>query len=262
LKQSEVIINNVSLRDAFNMSLKTNIPFNCNNKFSLSTHIDYIDDGRGNYSIKYNLPASQNYVIGSNFSLNFSNKDVIEVNLSQVMRYSQNYIDFKNSGKKETYLDFCALREFFTPIFPVNYSVIFENFEKLYKNDSKKAEYFSRGKTKFDSDVKFRYSYLYQFLKGNKKLSNRFIDYCMYLHGLSFEGLTLEEINFQIPFWEIPRMQSIVLEKFLKNYYLEIDYEQDKLNHPDSDNDFYFNEAADGLDDFYNDDPDWYWNID
>lgn len=278
LKQSEVIINNVSLRSAFNISLKTNIPFN--NKFSLSTHIDYIDDGKGNYSIKYNLPASQNDVIGSNFSLNFSNKDVIEVNLAQVMRYSQNYIDFKNSGNKENYLDFDALREFFTPIFPKDYVVGYNNFEGLFNSDPKLADYykgpqvlFKKGfkkeldlskQLKYDSGIDFRFSYLYQFLKNKNILSNKFIEYCKYLHKLTFssENIYVDDLKIFIPFWEIPRMQQIVLENFLKNYYLEIEYDLDKLNHPDSENDFYFNEAADGLDDFYNDDPDWYWNID
>ena len=287
VKQSEVIINNICLMDSFNMSLHESIP--CKQfRFSLPTHIDYTDDDKGNYSIRYNLPASQNDVLGSNFSKKFFNDDVIEVNLKQVMRYSQNYIDFKNSGAQVSYLDFEAIREFFTPILPIDYIVKYNDFEDLFKTDPKRAGYFQgpevkafkKGinfneeedlskKVKYDSGINYRFSYQYQFLKNKKILSNRFIEYCKYLHNLSFssENIFEDDQKLLIPFWEIPRMQQIVLEKFLKSFYsgftdeqiqlTEEEYERNLKEYLES-KDF----ENDGVDDFYDSDPDWHWNID
>jgi hypothetical protein len=248
VKQSEVILNNVCLMNSFNKSLCEDIPCKYA-RFSLSTHIDYIDDDRGNYSIRFNLPVSQNDVLGSNFSLNFCDEDVIEVNLKQVMRYSQNYIDFKNSGAKDSYLDFEALREFLTPIFPKDYIVKYNEFESLFISDSKRAEYFQgpaikafiKGislveeedllkKVKYDSEINYRFSYLYQFLKNKKILSNRFTEYFMYLHNLSFstENIFEDDQMLCIPFFEIPRMQQIVIENYLIKFWKSI--EEDYLD--------------------------------
>jgi hypothetical protein len=238
-KQSDVILNNICLMNSFSRSLYENI--SCKyERFSLSTHIDYIDDEKGNYSIKYNLPVSQNDVLGSNFSINFCDEDVIEVNLKQVMRYSQNYIDFKNSGTKNSYLDFEAIREFFTPILPIDYIVKYNDFTDLYNTDPKRAAYFQgpvvnalkKGisfneeedilkKVKYDAGIDYRFSYLYQFLKEKKILSKKFIVYSKNLYNLSFSADNFYEDDQKlfIPFWEIPRMQQIVLEKLLSKFW-------------------------------------------
>ncbi len=267
IELSEVILNNNCLRDAFNLSLIENIP--CSNSlFSLSTHIDYSDDEKGNYSIKYNLPVSQNEVLGSNFSINFSDNDLIEVNLKQVMRYSQNYIQYKYSNDTNQYptIDFGAIREFYTPIFPIDYEVEYNHFENLVNSNPNLANYFKSGGRSPESKIDYRYSYLYQFLKDKKVLSNRFIEYCKYLHNISFtaENIYEEDQKLVIPFWEIPRMQQIVIENYLIKFMVlqceEEDYESE------FENDYSLKEdrghVNDGLSDFYDVDPDWHWNID
>jgi hypothetical protein len=265
IEQSEVILNNICLWNAFNMSYYENIP--CRDSlFSLSTHIDYNDDEKGNYSIKYNLPVSQNETLGSNFSKNFCNDDVIEVNLKQVMRYSQNYIQFKHTSWEYPDSNFEALREFFTPIFPIDYEVVYNHFEHLYKSDQKRADYFKKGGTKSDSGIGFRYSYLYQFLKDKKILSNRFIEYCRYLHNLSLSSVKIYEDDQKLfmPFWEIPRMQQIFIEKYLQNFWVK-EFEEE-YDDSDFEKDYSLKELRgfinDGLDDFYDADPHWHWNID
>lgn len=287
VKQSEVILNNICLMNSFSRSLYENI--SCKyERFSLSTHIDYIDDEKGNYSIKYNLPVSQNEVLGSNFSINFCDQDVIEVNLKQVMRYTQNYIDFKNSGTKNSYLDFEAIREFFTPILPIDYIVKYNDFTDLYNTDPKRAAYFQgpvvnalkKGisfneeedilkKVKYDAGIDYRFSYLYQFLKEKKILSKKFIEYSKNLYNLSFSADNFYEDDQKlfIPFWEIPRMQQIVLEKFLKPFNCGHTDEQIELSEEENEKNLkeYLESKDfenDGIDDYYDADPDWNWNID
>ncbi len=267
IELSEVILNNNCLRDAFHLSLHENIP--CKNSlFSLSTHIDYSDDEKGNYSIKYNLPVSQNEVLGSNFSINFSDQDVIEVNLKQVIRYSQNYIQHKNSNDTNHFpnIDFGAIREFYTPILPIDYEVEYNHFENLFNSNPNLANYFKSGGRSPESKIDYRYSYLYQFLKDKKVLSNRFIEYCKYLHNLSLtaDNIYEEDQKLVIPFWEIPRMQQIVVENFLIKFMVEECEEED--DESEFENDYSLEEdrayVNDGLSDFYDVDPDWYWNID
>jgi hypothetical protein len=287
LTQSEVCLNSIHQRNAFYLSAQSNCPWPPSMRLSLCTHFEYTDDDQGNYSLKFHLPASQSKVVKSNFSENFGDKDVVEVPIGQLFRYSQNYIDFIASGREKPELHLEAVVEYFTPILPKNHHVNYKNFDNLREVNRDLANYFEYGS---DSTHEHRYSFMYQYLKGKSILSPRFVSYCEYLHDLAFhqpimrnnteesnamksqQGLDLlnseniykEDFKLYLPFWEIPRLQQIFLENYLKKQLEEIlgkefRSEQEEENWSWQDERDWIN---DGLDDFYNADPNWGLNID
>lgn len=287
LTQSEVCLNSIHQRNAFYLSAQSNSPWPPSMRLSLCTHFEYTDDHQGNYSLKFHLPASQSKVVKSNFSEDFGDKDVVEVPIGQLFRYSQNYIDFIASGREKPELHLEAVVEYFTPILPINHHVNYKNFDNLREVDRDLANYYEYGS---DSTHEHRYSFMYQHLKGKSILSPRFVSYCEYLHDLALnqpvmrnnteesnamksqqgigwslsENIYKEDFKLYLPFWEIPRLQQIVLENYLQKHHEEIlekefRSEQEEENWSWQDERDWIN---DGLDDFYNADPNWRLNID
>ena len=245
IAQSDVCLNSIKQRNAFHLSAQSNSPWPLSIRLSLCTHFEYTDDYQGNYSLKFHLPASQSKVVKSNFSMVFGDEDVVEVPIGQLFRYSQNYIDFIASGREKPELHLEAIVEFFTPILPINHNVIYKNFDKLREVDCDLANYYQYGS---NCTHEYRYSYMYQHLKGKSILSPRFVSYCEYLHDLALpqsvmqnnteesnvmksqqghdwsfsENIYKEDFKLFLPYWEIPRLQQIVLENYLWKHEKEI----------------------------------------
>lgn len=261
VEESKIPLNSLPNHNAFYLSKDEPFPWSDQVRMSLITHLDYKDDGLGNYSLKFNLPASQNNVVGSNFSLDFYDADVVKVSLKQVLRYSQNRIQHIASGDDKSGICLQALLEFFTPVFPINYHVSFNSFKS---HSPKDHAYFKYGLHTSESELHYRYSFMFQHLKGKGLLSKRFVGYCMYLHDQTDRFSTdvlHEDIWLKLPYWEIPRIQQIVLREYL------IKLSDDILNdEPEDDTDWDEHDSRhqinDGLDDLNSADPQWYWNID
>jgi hypothetical protein len=210
------------------------------------------------------VPFAQSTSIGSNFSLHINDSDLISISIKQLMRYSQNFIDFVVSKREKSSLSLAAILEFLTPIFPVNYEVQYRNFDSL--EDRAQADFFQYGNGVTNDNLKFRYSYNYQYLKGKNVLSLSNINFYLELlqkTNISFDDIFIEENKITLPYWEIPRVQQIILENYLFEYFEELEMESMM---EDSQDEWTLKEYRewinDGLDDFSSADSDWKWNID
>jgi hypothetical protein len=262
--------------------------FNLNRYYpiSLFTHFEFSDDQRGNYSLKFNAPASQNSLIGSNFSKDFESSEIISVDLKILLRYSQNYLEYiaSKSNKDSIGLNLYSLIELITPILPLDNYTEFDHYhyEYLIENKSDLAKFFRKregAESIFKKNGKeFVYSSFYKHLKEKNMLSHPFIKYCEYLHGLpstysdkndnlplifpnSDQNIYTLSFKLFMPFWEIPRIQTYVLEKYISNYnlWLEFKSQHEEENYSMQEQQDWIN---DGLDDCASGDPYWYWNID
>jgi hypothetical protein len=268
VKQSKVFLNSIALRNTFHLSKDYNDLISLRRpNLSLCTHFRYLSyahNGQHNYFISFNVPFAQSTSIGSNFSLHINDSDLISISIKQLMRYSQNFIDFVVSKREKSSLSLAAILEFLTPIFPVNYEVQYRNFDSL--EDRAQADFFQYGNGVTNDNLKFRYSYNYQYLKGKNVLSLSNINFYLELlqkTNISFDDIFIEENKITLPYWEIPRVQQIILENYLFEYFEELEMESMM---EDSQDEWTLKEYRewinDGLDDFSSADSDWKWNID
>jgi hypothetical protein len=84
-------------------------------------------------------------------------------------------------------------------------------------------------------------------------------------HDWSFsENIYLEDFKLFLPYWEIPRLQQIVLENYLQKYEKEI-LEKEFRSEQEEEN-WTWQDERDwidgGINDFDNADANWRWNID
>jgi hypothetical protein len=172
------------------------------------------------FFLNFNFPATQINKNNSNFSLEIKSSDFVDVPVNQLFRYSQNYIDFKMSNRDSPGLHLEGIIEFFTPVFPANYIVNYNNFDKIRAVDPLLAAYYEYGATKFEKEINYRYSYLFQHLKGKNILSESYINFCLQLHDKvqtlgCQDNIYSDEVKIKIPYWDVPRIQQVVIENYL-----------------------------------------------
>ncbi len=267
IKQREEILNFSPLRKSFDNNTFRSTPWLFNLDLSLSTHIEISQKKHGDYEIKKHLPFSINKGVGSNFSAEINDQDVVRVNLKDVLRNSQNYLDFITSKKHEPDINLLVLIEYLSPFYPIDYMWEYLDI------DFEQTDDFSIEEILMD----MRYSPIFKFLEGRHTISKRFKKYCDYLftflvnYRIKEDGnrrdLYQDDFYVYLPFWEIPRIQSIRVENYSYRLHwkwyreeLEVDAEIEEQKMISKYGKNYWKD--DGLDDFSNSDVNWYWNID
>lgn len=176
---------------------------------SLASHINFSNNSIDNFKIEVNWPWCLNSLLKSNIHKKISTEEYVTINLKDILKYSQNLINSRFKNSNYYFKNFVDFYECFIPIFSKNYA--FQNTELNLENGNEINEIFI-----IERNVKF--SSKYPHLVNDIKISESFIHYCLgfekYLN-VAPKNIYLDDFYLRIPFWEIPRIQSINLELFI-----------------------------------------------
>jgi hypothetical protein len=167
----------------------------------LSTHLEF-SQNMGKFEIVIHWPWCHNKIFESNFEKQVNEEDFININLKDILRYTPNSFVYEN---------FENLYENFIPLLTKDYQ--FKTIENP-ENDSEINEY--------TNNTEYKLSPLYIELKSKFSFSSGFEKYCLNFRDLinkAPKDIYGTDFYISIPFWEIPRLQFINLEKHLKFQY-------------------------------------------
>jgi hypothetical protein len=167
----------------------------------LSTHLELSQDF-GKFEISIHWPWCHNKIFQSNFEKQVNEEDFINVNLKDVLRYTPNSFVFEN---------FENLFENFVPLLPKDYQF------KTIENPENVSEI-----NEYTKNTKYKLSPLYIELQSKFSFPSGFEKYCLNFQDLISKApkdIYGTDFYISIPFWEIPRLQFINLEKHLKFQY-------------------------------------------
>ena len=184
----------------------------------LSTHLEF-QKNTGEFKILLHWPWCLNKMLDSNFEKKISEETLIKINLKEILRYSQNFVNYKLNIKNYCYKNFENLFETFIPLLPFNYKYnTLEIDETLEINKNN----FYHINTNFENikihEIKYKLSETFSKLNQKINFSKNYLQYCVYFHDLKYdapENIYEKDFFIILPFWEIPRLQSLFVEKFL-----------------------------------------------
>ena len=252
--QDPKYFNNTQLIN-FILMQKNDKPISIIHAISNSTHIEIIENQFHNFTFEFRIfwTASRTNKINSNISNENILESCIQINLKNILRYSENYIEAQKHG---SFINFNELIENLVITLPES------GFSPMFI--TKNEKWVDPEKQKFIINDNFKR------LANNVKISDSYFNYCKYLISLlkycNYEDLYNDDIIVKIPIWEISRIQHLNLEKYYRLEYIEGEWEEQKyedwiaMGMPTKDD--WDQIRDDGLDDFNQIDPDWIWNID
>lgn len=171
-----------------------------------TSYFEYSNPQFGSYQIILNWPWCISNEINSDFEKNFTDQEQISVPLKDLLRYSNNYINYKLKTSDHFFKNYTNFLEWVLPVIPNNYeykiqpSALVDSF--ITENN-------------ITIDQRCQLSPHYEFLAGNAKLSNSYKDYCLSL----FKDTVNNSVNIyespsliKMPFWELSRIQLVMLK--------------------------------------------------
>lgn len=212
VKQDQRYFNNSQLINLI-LYQNENKTYPLNVRLSHATHIDIQETNDEGFAtnIVIHWIASNSKQIKSNVEKENILDSLIQFNLKDILRYSQNYIEYivnlkySSAHSSENNFWLTQLIENLTLAIPENFHSALLPGTKIIPLDSQKliiSENFKR-------------------LANSIKISKSYFNYCRYLHRLLDvenypNNLYLDDFVFKIPLWEISRIQHLNLEKFFR----------------------------------------------
>jgi hypothetical protein len=176
-----------------------------------TTHFEFDDTSSGNNKVTLNWPWCLNHKINSNVEKDFEDSDYVAVKLSDLMRYSQNYINLRRGEINHYFRDFLHLYEGVVPIVP--YYFRFRTQQSVFLSEHNKILGNSNNQ---NQDKPF--SPYYSFLGEKLKVSRKYASCCLKLYNdfyFKIENIYESKILITIPFWEIPRIQLVMSKQYI-----------------------------------------------
>lgn len=171
-------------------------------------HCEYKENFKYEYIIHWAF--SQNQLIQNNVGCNDILNSYVNLNLKDILRYSQNFVEFIE--RNEYNINLTSIIENITLLQPKSFQEVFITGQEISPNEMQR----------------FVMNKNFKSLTNKVKLSNEYFQHCRNLYSLlekSYyepDNLYLEDFSISMPLWEISRIQHLNIEKFNRDEFYKL----------------------------------------